>query len=223
LPISGPTLAAHSKCVAWYGSDDENAFFFEDPRTQHDFKDWVSHVLARINPLTHLAYRDDPTIFAWDLMNKPNAQRDALGEAWIATMSAYVKSIDKHHLVSSGQANVTNSLSDLSIPTVDFGTWHGYPAYYNLTPSQFSALITKFCHLGKVADKPVLLEEFGYARFHPDQADVYRTWLTTIATNPDCAGWVIWRLVSLHTTALFCSTSTTGLMSTQTEDAPGKC
>jgi hypothetical protein len=38
---------------AWYG----NAFFFKDPRTQPDFKDWINHVLTRINPLTHLAYR----------------------------------------------------------------------------------------------------------------------------------------------------------------------
>jgi mannan endo-1,4-beta-mannosidase len=188
---------------AWYGSDDKNAFFFQDPRTQRDFKYWVSHVLTRINPLTQLAYRDDPTIFAWDLMNEPNAQPAALRDAWISTMSAYVKSLDQRHLVSSGQANVTNSLSDLAIPTVDFGTWHGYPAYYNLTPSQFNALITKFCHLGKIANKPVLLEEFGYARSHPDQADVYRTWLTMIANDPDCAGWVIWRLVSLQDNGSF--------------------
>jgi len=59
----------------WYGSDDNNTFFFADQRTQRDFKDWVSHVLTRVDPLTHVTSRDDPTIFARDLMNKSNVSQ----------------------------------------------------------------------------------------------------------------------------------------------------
>jgi hypothetical protein len=44
--------------------------------------------------------------------------------------------------------------------------------------------------------KPVLLEEFGYARSNPDAAEVYATWLDTLTRDPNCAGWIVWRLVS---------------------------
>jgi mannan endo-1,4-beta-mannosidase len=188
---------------AWYGSRNEETFFFADPRTKQDFRTWVRHVLERVNPLTGLAYRDDPPIFGWELMNEPNARPDRLRESWIAEMSSYVKSLDKKHLVSSGHANVDNRLSDLSIASIDFGTWHGYPLYYKLTPRQFNSLIVEFCTLAKKDEKPVLLEEFGYARSNRDQAKAYQEWLDTIHDDPECAGWVVWRLVSRQDSGRF--------------------
>ncbi|MER9388984.1 cellulase family glycosylhydrolase [Mesorhizobium sp. M0028] len=181
---------------AWYGSRDESTFFFEDPRTKRDYKSWVSHVVQRVNPLTGLAYRDDPTIMAWELMNEGNAQPEALRLAWTAEMSAYVKSLDSNHLVSSGNANILKKLSDLTIPSLDFGTWHGYPLYYDLTVQQFNDMITEFCQLAARAKKPVLLEEFGYARSNRDFAEAYAMWLDTLTRNRNCAGWIVWRLVS---------------------------
>jgi mannan endo-1,4-beta-mannosidase len=181
---------------AWYGSDDKNTFFFRDPRTKQVYKDWVRHVLTRVNPLTKLAYKDDPTIFAWELMNEPNIKPEHLYIEWVSEMSAYVKSIDHNHLVSSGHANFANRLSDISVRSIDFGTWHGYPQYENLPAATYSSTIRSFCEIGRDFQKPVLLEEFGYPRFKPDQADIYRDWLNTMQKDPDCAGWLIWRLVS---------------------------
>ncbi|MER8581211.1 cellulase family glycosylhydrolase [Mesorhizobium sp. M1423] len=181
---------------AWYGSRDESTFFFDDPRTKRDYRTWVRHVVQRVNLLTGLAYRDDPTIMAWELMNEGNARPEALRLAWTAEMSAYVKSLDSNHLVSSGNANILVKLSDLTIPTLDFGTWHGYPLYYNLTVQEFNDLITEFCQLAARANKPVLLEEFGYARSNRDSADAYATWLDTLTRDPKCAGWIVWQLAS---------------------------
>ncbi|MBR1172804.1 cellulase family glycosylhydrolase [Bradyrhizobium sp. KB893862 SZCCT0404] len=181
---------------AWYGSQDKSGFFFRDPRTKRDYRSWVSHVVQRVNPLTGLAYRDDPTIMAWELMNEGNAEPETLRLTWTAEMSAYVKSLDPNHLVSSGHANVEAKLSDLTIPTLDFGTWHGYPLFYKLTVSQFNDKITEFCQLAARANKPVLLEEFGYARSNPDSAQAYALWLDTLARDSNCAGWMVWRLVS---------------------------
>jgi mannan endo-1,4-beta-mannosidase len=181
---------------AWYGSRDQGAFFFRDERTRNDYRSWVRTVLERVNPLTGLAYKDEPAIFGWNLMNEPTARPPKLGNAWIAEMSAFVKSIDRNHLVGSGRANVSDRLSDLGIASIDFGTWHGYPKYYNLSPAAFEVLIKDFCGLAREHRKPVLLEEFGYARSNPDQPEVYRRWLDTIRADPDCAGWMVWRLVS---------------------------
>jgi mannan endo-1,4-beta-mannosidase len=181
---------------AWYGSRDKSGFFFNDPRTKRDYRMWVSHVVQRVNSLTRLAYREDPTIMAWELMNEGNARPESLRLAWTAEMSAYVKSLDPNHLVSSGHANILEKLSDLSIPSLDFGTWHGYPVFYKLTVKQFKDVITDFCQLAARAKKPVLLEEFGYARSNQDSADAYAMWLDTLTRDLNCAGWMVWRLVS---------------------------
>jgi mannan endo-1,4-beta-mannosidase len=183
---------------AWYGSTDKSTFFFSDPRTKRDYRAWVEHVVRRLNPLTGLAYRDDPTIMAWELMNEGNAQPESLRMDWTAEMSAYVKSLDPNHLVSSGNANVEPKLADLTIPTLDFGTWHGYPLYFGLTTSQFDKTITEYCQIAGLVRKPVLLEEFGYARSNRDSAEAYAGWLDTLARDPDCGGWLVWRLVSLQ-------------------------
>jgi mannan endo-1,4-beta-mannosidase len=180
----------------WYGSEDKSGFFFSDPRTKRDYKTWISYVVQRVNPLTGIAYRDDPTVMAWELMNEGNAEPEALRLAWTAEMSAYVKSLDLNHLVSSGHANVSEKLSDLTIPTLDFGTWHGYPLYYKLTVRQFDDLIPEFCRLAVRDGKPVLLEEFGYARSNKKSVEAYAMWLDTLTRDRNCAGWVVWRLVS---------------------------
>lgn len=197
---------------AWYGSQDapgvqsqyntdlskeKSEFFFQDPRTKRDYRTWVSHVVQRVNPLTGLAYRDDPTIMAWELMNEGNAKPEALRLAWTGEMSAYIKSLDSNHLVSSGHANILDpKLADLTIPTLDFGTWHGYPLYNKLTVQQFNEMIPEFCQLAARAKKPVLLEEFGHARSNQNVAAAYAMWLDTLTRDRNCAGWMVWRLVS---------------------------
>jgi mannan endo-1,4-beta-mannosidase len=62
-------------------------------------------VLTRVNKLTGVAYKDDPTTFAWELMNEPRCQTDLSGktlQAWIAEMAGYAKSVDPNHMVEIG-------------------------------------------------------------------------------------------------------------------------
>jgi mannan endo-1,4-beta-mannosidase len=188
---------------AWYGSGEKNTFFFADPRTKQNYKDWVSHILNRVNSITGVRYRDDVTIFAWELMNEPDIRPSSLRDSWLAEMAAYVKSIDPNHLLSSGRANVNEKLADIAIPGLDFAVWHGYPIHYNLTPARFNALIGEFCEIGQRYGKPVLLEEFGFARSNSDQAAVYRMWLDTLGNSPGCSGWLVWRLVSRQDSGRF--------------------
>ncbi len=190
-----PYTGGAQQMRAWYGSA-EVVSFFSDRRLMHDYQNWVRYVLQRTNPQTGLRYRDDPTILAWELMNEPNAETDALRLTWTAEMSAFVKSLDPNHLVSSGHANVDSRLADLATPGVDFGTWHGYPLYYRLSVSQFDRRISEFCRLAAMRRKPVLLEEFGYARSNLDQIEAYKRWLATLTHDRNCGGWLVWRLVS---------------------------
>jgi hypothetical protein len=45
--------------------------FYSNETIRGWYKDWISHVLTRVNPLTGVAYRDDPTVMAWELGNEP--------------------------------------------------------------------------------------------------------------------------------------------------------
>jgi mannan endo-1,4-beta-mannosidase len=183
--------------AAW--RDGHDGFFFQDQRTRADYKQLVRSIIERTNPLTGTTYKNEPAIFAWELINEGDIVKPAsLVQNWVAEMSAYVKILDSHHLVASGLANVSSRIPDIKIPTIDFAVWHGYPKYYDLTVDSFDRLIREFCAIGAANDKPVLLEEFGYARSNPDQTGAYSKWMSTIRDDPNCAGWVVWRLVSLQ-------------------------
>lgn len=83
-------------------SDDD---FFSHPTLRSYYKAHVKAVLNRVNTLTNITYKDDPTIFAWELMNEPRCTSDPSGDklqSWITDMAVYVKSMDAKHLVEIG-------------------------------------------------------------------------------------------------------------------------
>ncbi|MED6123223.1 Mannan endo-1,4-beta-mannosidase 6 [Stylosanthes scabra] len=83
-------------------SDDD---FFSHPTLRTYYKNHVKTVLNRVNTFTNITYKDDPTIFAWELMNEPRCTSDPTGDKlqdWIEEMAFYVKKIDPKHLVEIG-------------------------------------------------------------------------------------------------------------------------
>ncbi len=192
-------------------------YFFAQPATQQLYKAWVNHVLNRTNSITGIKYKNDPTIFAWDLMNEPEIavwdQNVPLAQTWFTTMATYVKSIDSHHLLDAGDEgfypdsshNVLDPATILQIPAIDFGSWHTYPDYqYPNEPDPTSyglSLIAQHCQTAVQVGKPVILQEFAYRYSHPNQVSLYQSWLNALAQNNDCAGWIIWRLDSIEAVA----------------------
>jgi mannan endo-1,4-beta-mannosidase len=183
---------------AWYGGTDKHAFFATDARARADYKRLVRTILTRTNTLTGIAYRDDPTILGWNLLNEPDIRPNELFMDWVQEMAGYVKSLDPNHLVSTGHDSIRTNLMELALKDIDFGTWHGYPAYRNITSAGLEEVIRTSCRMAGEVGKPVILEEFGVASNDPSrsQAESYRDWLALIAATPDCAGWLVWRLVS---------------------------
>lgn len=56
--------------AAWIGSDDPDSFF-SSPEARSNYKEFLSFLTNRTNSATGVRYRDDPTIFSYNLMNEP--------------------------------------------------------------------------------------------------------------------------------------------------------
>ncbi len=125
------------------------------------YKAWVDHLLNRVNTITGVVYKDDPTIMAWELANEmrcsesgPYLSSAACNPstilAWVDEMSTYVKSIDHNHLVSFGSegflctnygksdtlTNCTESADPVAVtalPNIDMHGIHLYPDHWNPT------------------------------------------------------------------------------------------
>ena len=90
--------------------------FYTDATMRAWYRTWAAALAGRVNTITGVAYKDDPTIFAWELGNElactnssaaappcvaPNGTSPAM-RAWVAEMSAHIKAIDGNHMVAIG-------------------------------------------------------------------------------------------------------------------------
>ncbi|GJM93650.1 hypothetical protein PR202_ga10228 [Eleusine coracana subsp. coracana] len=168
------------------GSDDE---FFTNPVVKGFYKNHVKTVLTRVNKLTGVAYKDDPTIMAWELMNEPRCPSDLSGrsiQSWITEMAAHVKSIDGRHLLEAGLEGFyggassssrrnpsgyllgTDFIANNQVPGIDFATVHSYPDQWlpGLDHASQVAFLRGWldAHVADARDvlrKPLLVGEFG--------------------------------------------------------------
>lgn len=100
--------------------------FWQNARCMEIYQAYVSHVLNRVNTYTGVAYKDDPAILMWELINEPRYgtwQAGGDGQivaTWLDEAAAFIKSIDPNHLVSTGEegflAAGSNTLGRTSYP-----------------------------------------------------------------------------------------------------------
>ncbi len=173
--------------LVWYGLQQHHQFY-TDTRVFEAYKAWAQHLITRKNTVTGVVYRDDPTIFGWELANEPRCKSgrnfdtsagwstSTLTE-WVNETSAYVKSIDPNHLVSVGDEGFLNGGGDhwtykandgvdhaelLRVPGIDFGTFHMYPEDWGTGPTWGDHWILDHLEAARRANKPTLLEEYGF-------------------------------------------------------------
>ncbi|KAB1203243.1 Mannan endo-1,4-beta-mannosidase 4 [Morella rubra] len=168
-------------------NDDE---FYTNSVVKEYYKNHVKTVLTRNNSITGMSYKDDPIIFAWELMNEPRCHTDPCGKSiqeWVREMAGHVKSIDGNHLLEIGlegfygetvperlkynpreQVVGTDFISNNQLPEIDFATIHIYPEQWlaGSDDETQSAFVDKWvqAHIedsNSVLKKPLLLGEFG--------------------------------------------------------------
>jgi len=100
--------------LGWEGVSTANSGDFFDPAKcagcLSDYEFYVGYALNRVNHYTGVAYKNDPTIFSWELMNEPRYQNETTEEntagtvfrAWEDKVGAFIKNIDPNHMVDNG-------------------------------------------------------------------------------------------------------------------------
>jgi mannan endo-1,4-beta-mannosidase len=172
--------------LMWYGRDKHHEFFTA-PELRQAYRNWVKHVITRTNTVNGRAYRDDPTVFAWELANEPRCRGGSAFDAdtgwdkrtittWASEMSAFIKSLDANHLVSVGDEGFLDGGGEhwayrandgvdhaalTGLPNIDFGTFHLYPDDWSTKENFGEQWILDHLKVARELGKPTILEEYG--------------------------------------------------------------
>ena len=168
------------------------ARFYECSECQFWYREHIEMIITRLNPYTGLMYRDDPSIFAWELANEPRRYP----HSWIDETAAYIKSLDPNHLVTTGSEGTPpgenqDSQRTHDGPDIDYATVHIWPQnwgwYDPANPASYeqaeeSALEYLRRHVFEMAvlNKPLVLEEFGLARDFASAGNIYDPQSSTV-------------------------------------------
>lgn len=141
----------------WDGASNPStnmSYFIQSNNTQKWFRDYIEMLLNRINTVTGVAYKNEPAIHSWQIMNEGrNSNQDpSILRDWYQQIAQFIKSIDSNHLLSTGEEGFdegipsqysvsqysntyilraeegTSYLLNTAIPEIDYGNAHWYPA-----------------------------------------------------------------------------------------------
>lgn len=158
--------------------------FFTDRESVKCLYNFICFIINRVNKYTNITYRDDPAIMSWQLCNEPRGVTDEKAfNRWIDETSAFIKSIDANHLVSTGTEGETpyrhiglDFIKNNSFRNIDYTTGHLWVQNWNIyNPGRHNktfgralsfaeAYIDKHVEKSGRLNKPFVLEEFGFPR-----------------------------------------------------------
>lgn len=205
--------------LRWAGingaDDDEQPFginlekamqFYTNGAARQLYRAHLEKIATRHNSVTGLLYRDDPTIFGYELMNEAQCLTGRWEErrAWIKEMSDYLRSLDPDHLIAPGDWGYRSAaerrewLADHALPSIDYCDVHNYPRddqdSFVDSPAALGEFIANRVAAAYSIKKPLVLGEFGmgtdgYKGF--TQIDWYRAYFEQ-AAREGAAGAMFW-------------------------------
>ena len=195
------------------GSHANRAQYFSNETCKQWYKDYAKHFAERTNYFTGVQYKDDPTIFAWDLMNEPRYQdagEDSTGltlRAWVDEMGEYIKSVDPNHMVYAGleghglkygfggdEGNPFVYIQQS--PYIDFCSAHPYPDEHwaNMTPEDTKTTMLQWiADSHEVVGKPFVVTEFNvHSSLSAEEYEAYWKAVFDTIEEQDAAGGLFW-------------------------------
>jgi len=135
--------------VEWAGEKYSDSFYTSD-KVKTLYKNNIKAMTSHVNAINGIAFKDDPTIFAWDLMNEPRSACNTSDknvsctptaaewiQEWIVDISKYVKEVDPNHMVTVGEEGFFGASSPqakLYDPGDEFATTCGQDFVKNHSP-----------------------------------------------------------------------------------------
>jgi mannan endo-1,4-beta-mannosidase len=148
--------------------------------------DQIRKIVGRTNTVTKRKYTEDPTIMTWELGNEPRAfgkSRIPAFEKTLSSASAFIKSLDKNHLVTTGSEGAMGSEDSIELfekvhadPNIDYLTIHIWPKNWTWLDvkdipgsvdgaiAKTDAYVASHLEVANRLKKPLVLEEFGLPR-----------------------------------------------------------
>ena len=175
--------------------------FYTDAAAQKLYQNYVKFIVNR--------YKSSSAVFSWELCNEPRCHGCPSSTIynWASTTSAYIKSLDKSHMVTLGDegwlcsggdgsyayscAEGIDFAKNLGIKTLDYGTFHMYPDQWGYNYTWANEWLVQHSILGKAACKPVVAEEYGAQG--PNMTAVEAQWLSTIVHDTSIAYDSFWQ------------------------------
>lgn len=140
---------------------------------------YILTLLNHVNIYTGIAYKNDPTILAWETGNELSPPT-----GWTQSISTYIKSIDRNHLVLDGRYGVDPKAASLT--NVDIVSDHYYP--------KSISKVTNDANAAKKAGKVFIAGEFDWN--DANGGVPLGNFLSAIASNPAVTGDLFWELWS---------------------------
>jgi mannan endo-1,4-beta-mannosidase len=156
--------------------------FWTDPTVRRDVEEHIAALLNHVNRYTRIAYKDDPTILGWDLLNGGDSPRP-----WTQAIVEHLRGIDRRHLVLSSAWNAL-------VPGVDVCVAFVYPHWSQPLSSRRDEL-----NACRSARRPFVAYEYGWDRTNYRTIGAFRAFLATLRRDPRVAGDAFWALQAHRT------------------------
>lgn len=185
--VGDDALAGGTGCVylRWRGISEpgcsliDMAPFWTDPTVIGDVEAHIAALLDHVNVYTHVAYKDDPTILGWDLLNGGGSP-----VAWTREVVSFIRGIDSRHLILSGYTNA-------GIDGVDACVSFVYPHW-----RMGLAFVQPWIAKCKREGKPFIVYEYGWDRTNYPTLGTLSRFFATLLHTPEIAGDAFWALES---------------------------
>jgi len=193
-----------------------NDFFTNDSIKQW-FKFYIELLLNRTNTINGIKYKDDSTIFSWEIMNEADnpGENSNVIKNWYEEFSSFIRSIDQNHLIATGENGYDtypNLYSDIDLMynsshflvngskgtsfyensllrNIDYTSFHSYPNGWGLSAKAGKTWIKDHYEIADGFNKPTLLGEFGIKE---NKLSVYIDWLEDIKRSPSQSA-IVWQ------------------------------
>ncbi|HXY51112.1 MAG TPA: hypothetical protein VEI01_16795 [Terriglobales bacterium] len=197
--LSGP-----GEYLLWKSQRDFKKFFI-DPAIIAEFEEHIRAVLNHKNALTGIAYKDDPTILAWENCNvcgigviwTSPGQTLAPYLPWIDAIGNFIKSIDKKHMYEDNSGLFLFDKMALDAKTPDIVTSEYYPHWDALMGTGQKTTAETFSrHAGMVTErgKVYVVNEFGWDVTNWPTRDDFQAVLKALEFDPKISGDDYWAL-----------------------------